>query len=257
MEERNCSLDLDERQPPQIRLDWEGPEPPQSKEEQEKVCSSQDEELVLKQEPGCFLVTPVREESFPSEPNTEQSFSHCAPISESPVQEDNTQVDSESTATKTYSVNNSSLLHGLCKTNMGKKAKKCGICRKVFKNKLAILNHLKTHTQEKLFSCEICGIKVCSSSDLKKHHTIHTEGSKPYTCTTCGKSFLHLTSLQLHENIHTAKKPFVCNICGKILRQRRVFTYHMKWHTDNKPHYNIRSGKPFTPTSTPTDQKTS
>lgn len=261
MEERSCGLDQYEPQPPQIRVDWGGPESTQSKEEQEKVCSSQDkDELVLKQEPECFLVTPVHEESFPSGPNTEQSFSHCSPISESPDQEDqedNEPVDSESAATKTNSVNNSSPLDGVCKTNMGKISKRCGICRKVLKNKSAMQNHLKSHTQEKLFSCEICGTKVCSSSALEKHHTIHTEGKRPYTCTTCGKSFLCLASLQRHEKTHTAEREFVCHICGKILHQRHVFGYHMKWHSGKKPHsYNIRSWKPCTPISTPTEQTT-
>ncbi|XP_031167370.1 uncharacterized protein LOC116058682 isoform X7 [Sander lucioperca] len=52
-------------------LDQEDPEPPQIKEEQEELCTSQEgEQLVLKQETDTFMLTPTYEESDHSEGQT-------------------------------------------------------------------------------------------------------------------------------------------------------------------------------------------
>ncbi|KAF1389441.1 hypothetical protein PFLUV_G00073460 [Perca fluviatilis] len=68
-------------------LDQEEPEPPQIKEEQEELCTSQEgEQLELKQETDAFMLTPTYEESEHSEPepNTDhQLFSHTSHVAES------------------------------------------------------------------------------------------------------------------------------------------------------------------------------
>ncbi|XP_074489259.1 uncharacterized protein LOC141766353 isoform X2 [Sebastes fasciatus] len=52
-------------------LDQEDPEPPQIKEEQEELCTSEEgEQLVLKQETDAFMLTPTYEESDHSEDQT-------------------------------------------------------------------------------------------------------------------------------------------------------------------------------------------
>ena len=53
-------------------LDQEDPEPPQIKEEQEELCTSQEgEQLVLKQESDNFMLTPAFAGSDHSEPEPE------------------------------------------------------------------------------------------------------------------------------------------------------------------------------------------
>jgi KRAB domain-containing zinc finger protein len=50
------------------------------------------------------------------------------------------------------------------------------------------LNHIKTHTGDKLYKCDICGKGFSNSSDLQRHIRTHT-GDKPYKCDVCGKGF--------------------------------------------------------------------
>ncbi|XP_045889736.1 piggyBac transposable element-derived protein 3 isoform X2 [Micropterus dolomieu] len=82
-------------------LDQEDPEPPQIKEEQEELCSSQEgEQLVLKQETDAFMLTPTYEESDDSEPEPNrdhQLLSHSSHVAESQDQARGKHEDSGST----------------------------------------------------------------------------------------------------------------------------------------------------------------
>ncbi|XP_039978871.1 zinc finger protein 35-like isoform X2 [Xiphias gladius] len=82
-------------------LDPEDPEPPQIKEEQEELCTSQEgEQLVLKQETDAFMLTPTGEESDHREPEPngdQQLLSHNSPVAESQDQKGSKHVDPGST----------------------------------------------------------------------------------------------------------------------------------------------------------------
>ncbi|XP_040911729.1 uncharacterized protein LOC121193440 isoform X2 [Toxotes jaculatrix] len=73
------------------------PEPPQVKEEQEEVCTSQEgEQLVLKQETQTFMLTRTHEESEHSEPEPNrdhQLLSHCSAAAENQDQRGGQHVD--------------------------------------------------------------------------------------------------------------------------------------------------------------------
>jgi KRAB domain-containing zinc finger protein len=57
----------------------------------------------------------------------------------------------------------------------------------------------------------ICGRMFSQNFNLQKHIRTHT-GNKPYKCDVCGKGFSENGSLQNHIKTHTGDK---CDVCGK------------------------------------------
>ena len=72
----------------------------------------------------------------------------------------------------------------------------CGICGKVFK-KDYLRKHKTLHT-ESAAKCDICGKKFVHESHLKNHIRTHT-GEKPYRCQDCGISFRQKGQLKRHR----------------------------------------------------------
>ncbi|XP_076583789.1 uncharacterized protein LOC143319082 [Chaetodon auriga] len=234
-------------------LDGEDSEPPQIKEEQEEVCSSQEgEQLVLKQETDTFMLTPTCEES------DHQPMSHNCDGAESQDQKGDNHEDSGSTEKaepKAEERRNKSESH----TNNGhnlslseidsdaqtvKRSLECDICGKTFKYQCKFHYHMKKHTGEKPYSCSTCGKSFAWTSALNVHARIHTR-EKPYLCNTCGKSFSWLSTLNSHLRVHTGEKPFSCNTCGKRFRQMSGLISHRRSHTGEKPYLCNTCGKRF------------
>uniref|UniRef100_A0A3P9D8N5 C2H2-type domain-containing protein n=1 Tax=Maylandia zebra TaxID=106582 RepID=A0A3P9D8N5_9CICH len=147
-----------------LDVEQEEPEPPQIKEEQEELCSSQEgEQLGLKEETDTFMVT-AAEEGEHSEPEAADS--------------------------QDLGGNKNSL--------------KCDVCGKTFKFNYQMKDHYSIHTGERPFACTVCGKMFRCSSFLKKHlRTIHT-GVKPYQCKTCQMFSSHVfffTWLHHHGNL--------------------------------------------------------
>ncbi|XP_074492802.1 uncharacterized protein LOC141768409 [Sebastes fasciatus] len=244
-------------------LDQEDPDPPQIKEEQEELCTSQEgEQLVLKQETDSFMLTPTHEEGDNSEvqtlylnaaekesvvnmpvitsvvsvPNSDhQLFSHISHEAESQDQRGGEHGDSGSTRDaepKSQKRHCKSRSHSNNVNNS---------------NLLEI--HRITNTGKQSFSCDTCGKDFKYNFKLKIHMRTHT-GEKPYVCKTCEKRFSHITSLKTHMGTHTGEKPFTCKTRGKDFRLNGDLTVHMRTHTGETPYSCKTCGKRFSQAST-------
>lgn len=80
----------------------------------------------------------------------------------------------------------------------------CNICKKKFKKKICLTNHIKKNICEKynnlLFECKFCNKKYTSNRTLLNHikNKHNDENSKKVKCSLCEKSFSCKSSLNRH-----------------------------------------------------------
>ena len=81
---------------------------------------------------------------------------------------------------------------------------------------------------DKRIDCEVCG-KSVKKSRKKEHMRVHT-GEKPYVCELCGELFRYRTNMTTHvKNIHLRPKyphPIKCPVCPYKFKEARDMIGH-------------------------------
>ncbi|XP_069672870.1 zinc finger protein OZF-like isoform X4 [Periplaneta americana] len=109
----------------------------------------------------------------------------------------------------------------------------CDICGKCFSEPRKLKSHKIQHIDGKPFKCNFCGKCFTRSNDLKRHGLLHT-GNKPFNCNIRAKCCPERSDLKIHELQHTSEKPFKCDICGMCFTQSCVLKFHGRLHTGEK-----------------------
>ncbi|XP_040184716.1 transcriptional repressor CTCF [Rana temporaria] len=110
--------------------------------------------------------------------------------------------------------------------------KKCRYCDTVFHERYALIQHQKSHKNEKRFKCDQCEYACRQERHMIMHKRTHT-GEKPYACSHCDKTFRQKQLLDMHfKRYHDPSfvpAAFVCSKCGKTFTRRNT----MSRHSDN------------------------
>ncbi|XP_074495267.1 uncharacterized protein LOC141769763 [Sebastes fasciatus] len=245
-------------------LDQEDPEPPQIKEEQEELCTSQEgEQLELKQETETFMLTPTDEESDHSEDQTLNfniDKSQSTAETELPASMCNSWLKNESDW-ENPEISEPNSDHQLLSHNshvaesQDQKGGKNGDSGSTSNEEpKPQTRHQKctSHSDniynstmgKKSFKCDTCEKAFENNSDWQRHLRSHT-GKKSYSCNTCGKRFTQKSILTNHIRIHTGET-FTCKTCGKDFSRNSDLSVHMRRaHTGEKPYLCKICGKDF------------
>ncbi|XP_030376201.1 zinc finger protein 771 [Scaptodrosophila lebanonensis] len=121
----------------------------------------------------------------------------------------------------------------------------CDVCPKSFKTNAALVTHQKRHLQLAQYSCPHCGKCFVESSNLKRHIvSLHT-GERPHSCTICQRSFSRVYLLELHMRTHTGERPYACSMCDRRFAQQGVLRTHERTHTGQRMHSCSVCGRSF------------
>ncbi|XP_028814547.1 transcriptional repressor CTCF isoform X1 [Denticeps clupeoides] len=107
--------------------------------------------------------------------------------------------------------------------------RKCRYCEAVFHERYALIQHQKSHKNEKRFKCDQCDYACRQERHMVMHKRTHT-GEKPFACSHCEKTFRQKQLLDMHfrryHDPNFVPTSFVCSKCGKTFTRRNTMARH-------------------------------
>lgn len=110
----------------------------------------------------------------------------------------------------------------------------CGDCGKVFGRMYHLKRHIVTHrkaSNSESYTCPDCQKNFAFPEDLNKHLEIHAKENNG-TCPKCNETFSSPEELEAHMSVH--EKSYPCNTCGKKFKVEYALKKHEQGHQDEQ-----------------------
>ncbi|XP_046575904.1 zinc finger protein draculin-like [Haliotis rubra] len=147
-------------------------------------------------------------------------------------------------------------------TKEHKPSVQCGTCGKILKSKGSLNLHVRRHTRDFNFSCQLCGESFLINQLLKEHvakvhkktgvvkckfcgkvtttfrgmrEHVKEHAGEEHKCHDCDMSFSTKTKLKRHMSWHS--KDFECNVCGKWFPSKGQLKIHSLIHDEHAQKY--------------------
>ncbi|EDX12702.1 GD19092 [Drosophila simulans] len=115
----------------------------------------------------------------------------------------------------------------------------CPTCKREFKKKEHLTQHVKLHAGLRPFKCSEEGCdKTFSRKEHLSRHLVSHSGQKMYTCEVCKKPFSRKDNLNKHRRIHTQTSTetlYCCDVCNKNFATKLHYEKHREMHKKIRP----------------------
>ncbi|XP_065082963.1 zinc finger protein 62-like [Ochlerotatus camptorhynchus] len=108
----------------------------------------------------------------------------------------------------------------------------CPHCSRCYKNRWGVEVHIRRIHKAKPAECDVCGLKLASTSLVKTHKiSVHTEPK--FECSLCQKKFSSKYNYQSHLISHQKEGINLCEQCGGKFKTKYILKLHIKRAHEN------------------------